>query len=126
MYKIIFLFNIYFSNILYANEWELPCPRNDCFETNNIEWEYFDLDTGIPYYFQENGGQKNPNCWVKVTYRTRKSDDPPCEQEDCEIEILNILVSGSCFYEYIDNSSQPPRIYPPIMSFNQVNQVWNR
>ena len=65
---------------------------------------------------------ESPNCWIKVTYRKR---DPlaNCPNQDCEIEIQSIMISGDCFLPYTDNSTVPPTTYGPQLDVTDYTNI---
>lgn len=97
----------------YSQSWELDCPTNDCYDNESEPWIYENgIDPSKPKFYYNGISPQSPNCWIQVDYRYRNNPNLPCDSEGCEIEILNILISGSCFYSYTDGLGNA---WPPVM-----------
>ncbi|MDC1068460.1 hypothetical protein OAQ99_04805 [Candidatus Kapabacteria bacterium] len=108
---------------LHSQSWELDCPTEDCYDNENIPWNYVNgIDPSEPKYYYNGISTQSPGCWIQVDYRWRNNSNPPCEDVGCEIEILNILISGDCFYSFTDGNGI---VWPPVMDISgSTHNTW--
>ncbi len=102
-----------------AQSWELDCPTDECLDNENVPWTYH-WTAQLPMLYDP---YKSPDCWVTIIYRKREPHEN-CPRQECEIEVQNVIVSGSCFYPYTDNSANPPITYDPILDFTDNLDIW--
>lgn len=89
-----------------SQNWETGCPTDECRDSQNQQWVYL-TSQKIPMSFLS---YQSPNCWVKIVYRKR-DPLPNCPNQECEIEIQTVIISGDCFLPYTDNTAVPPITY---------------